>query len=253
MASRFVLLLALSTALAVPALAHADETPAPTAAQASVPEALLTGLAKHASSLEEMKRRGAFTFTGRMEALDGDGHASEVKEITMRSTPTSTPRERIVKVMRYVEDGKDKTAEAQAKADERRAKHRVSKGDKKANDLKLPFLPSEQARYTFSLVERDAANPSRVLIAFTPKVPAEDAFKGTAWVDEKEREVLSTGFSFSKNPTFVDHVHITMVFGLSTPLGRAPSQISFDGKGGFLFIRKHYRGSARITDPAIAF
>lgn len=213
-------------------------------------EALLTGLGRHAASLEEMKKRGAFTFSGHMESVDGDGKASDTKDITMRSTP-SGDGPRLVKVMRYVEDGKDKTAEAQSKADARRAKNKESKSAKKANDLKLPFLASEQARYTFSIAQRDAANPSRVLISFTPKVAAEDAVKGTAWVDETAKEVLSTGFSFSKNPTFVDHVHITIVFGLSTPLGRAPSQVSFDGQGGFLFVKKHYRGSANISDPAI--
>ena len=90
-------------------------------------------------------------------------------------------------------------------------------------------------------------------IGFTPKVPAENAIKGSAWVDEGEREVLSLGFSFSKNPTFVDHVEVKVIFGLPTELGRAPSQLSFDGRGGFLFIRKHYRGSATITEPSVVF
>ena len=253
MTSRLFALLALSAALAVPAFAHAeDATPPAVSSTTVVSETLLSGLGRHATSLEEMKKRGAFTFSGHMESVDGDGKASEVKDLTIRSTP-SNGGQRVVKVMRYVEDGKDKTVEAQTKADARRAKNKESKGDKKVKELKLPFLPTEQARYNFSVAQRDAANPSRILLAFTPKVAAEDAVKGTAWVDESAKEILSTGFSFSKNPTFVDHVNITIVFGLSTPLGRAPSQISFDGQGGFLFLRKHYRGSANISDPAIAF
>jgi len=31
-------------------------------------------------------------------------------------------------------------------------------------------------------------------------------------------------------------VYVTLTFGLSTPLGRAPSKITFDGRGGFLLI-----------------
>jgi hypothetical protein len=91
-----------------------------------------------------------------------------------------------------------------------------------------------------------------VRIAFVPKVPAENALKGSAWVEEKDREVLTIGFSLSKNPTFVDHVDVTIAFGMVTPLGRAPSRISFDGRGSFLFIRKHLRGSATLSEPRLA-
>jgi hypothetical protein len=164
--------------------------------------------------------------------------------------------DRITNVIRYTENGKDKTADAQKRATERRAK-RLGDPEKQAEerkkDLKLPFHANEQSRYVFSVVERDAAQPSHVRIAFSPKSPAENAIKGSAWVDENELEVLSIGFSFSKNPIFVDHVDIRIVFGLPTELGRAPSTLSFDGRGGFLFIRKHYRGTATLSDPRVAF
>ena len=244
--------LGLVLAVAPTSFAAADEVPV-TPATNGISEALMTGLAQHAQKVEDMKSRGAFTFSGRMEMLDDAGKPTEVKEMTMRSTPTGAPRDRIVKVMKYTEDGKDKTAEAQQKADARRAKHKIGKNEKMGNDLKLPFLASEQSRYIFSIAERDKKDPSRVLINFNPKTPAEDAIKGTAWVDENSKEVLTIGFSLSKNPTFIDHVNVQIVFGLPSALGRAPSAISFDGKGGFLFIHKHYRGSATITDPNVAF
>lgn len=221
-----------------------------------VPAELMAGLARHAARFEDMKKRGAFTMTGRMEEVDGDGHASDAKEIQLRSTPTPIPMDRITNVIRYTENGDDKTADAQRRASERRAK-RLKDPDRQAEerkkDLKLPFLASEQSRYVFSMLEHDAAQPSRVRVAFAPKMPAENAIKGSAWVDEKAGEVLSVGFSLSKNPTFVDHVEITIVFGLQTELGRAPSKVSFDGRGGFLFIRKHYRGTATLSQPALAF
>src|SRR5256885_7650162 len=105
---------AVSCAAVAPTIARADEVPA------SIDESLMKGLAKHATHVEEMKARGEFTLSGKMEALDGNGQPTETKELVMRSTPTSTPHDRVVKVVRYVEDGKDKTAEAQTKADERR-------------------------------------------------------------------------------------------------------------------------------------
>jgi hypothetical protein len=231
--------------------------PAPGAVPgAAVPDALMNGLARHAQRFEEMKRRGAFTMTGQMEEVDGDGKPSDTKEIQLRSTPTPAPMDRITNVIRFVENGKDETAAAQKRANERRAKSlkdpdRIEEQKKK--ELKLPFLTSEQPRYFFKVTERDAAQPSHVRISFQPKTPAENAIKGSAWVDENEREVLSMGFSLSKNPTFVDHVEITIVFGLPTELGRAPSKVAFDGRGGFLFIRKHYRGTATLSEPRVAF
>jgi hypothetical protein len=241
--------------LGAPRETRAD-LPVSTAAPTTVTDSLLLGLAQHAARFEDMKRRGAFTMSGKMEEVDGDGRASDTKEIVLRSTPTPAPMDRITNVLRYLENGKDKTADAQKRATERRIKRLKDpelQAEAKKKDLKLPFLASEQSRYVFTLAERDLKQPSRVRIAFVPKVPAEDAIKGSAWVDENEREVLSTGFSLSKNPTFVDHVEITIVFGLPTPLGRAPSKLSFDGRGGFLFIRKHYRGVATLSDPNVAF
>jgi len=239
--------------IAAPATARADEAPA-AAAPVAVSDALMAGLAQHGARFEDMKKRGAFTLSGRIEEVDGSGRGSDAKEILLRSTPTGAPRDRITQVVRYMEDGKDKTSEAQTKANERRAKRlKDPSTDDRGKDLKLPFLAAEQARYVFSVAERDPANAARVRIAFAPKKPAEDAIKGSAWVDENEREVLSMGFSFSKNPIFIDHVEVTIVFGMSTALGRAPSKLSFDGRGGFLFIRKHYRGTATLSDARVAF
>lgn len=243
--------------LGAPTSSHADDPGIANgaASAAALPDGLMAGLAQHASRFEDMKRRGAFTMMGHMEELDGDGKASETKEIVLRSTPTTTPMDRITKVIRYTENGEDKTADAQKKANDGRTKRlsnptRLEEMRKK--DLRLPFLAEEQARYVFSVAERDAAH-GRLRIGFVPKVPAENAIKGSAWVDEKEREVLSVGFSLSRNPTFVDHVEVAITFGMTTALGRAPSKIDFDGRGSFLFFKKHLRGTATLSEPRIAF
>jgi len=229
---------------------HAGRAEAPPVATSEALAPLLGRLARHATQFEEMKRRGSFTLSGRMEELDGKGQVDGTKEMVVRST--ATPSERLVEVIRYVEDGTDKTAEARKKAQKRRAERKAGKPDK-TKDMHLPFLASEQHRYVFTLLERDPANASRVRIGFKPLVVAETAFKGSAWVDESAGEILTMGFSPTKNPTFVDHIDITMRFDLSTPLGRAPSSVTFDARGGFLVIRKHYRGAATITDPRIGY
>lgn len=231
-----------------PGEARAD-APAPSATPVSQSElsALLVKLAEHAARFEQMKKRGSYTLTGKMEKLDGDAHVDETKEMIMRVVTSA--HDRRVEVVRYTEDGVDKTGEAQKKADDRRAERQTGKKDD-AKDLKLPFLRSEWQRYTFAIVERAAG---QVRIAFTPFVAEEDALKGSAWVDPVAGEVTSLGFSLSKNPTFVDHVEVKVRFDQHTSLGLAPSAVSFDFRGGFLFVHKHYRGSATITDQKLGF
>lgn len=232
-----------------PSISRAEE-PAPGAmATSPVPAALMTGLAAHAQKFEDMKKRGGFLFSGKLEEVEKDGQIGDTKEIVVRVTPRPDPASPITEVIKYLENGADKTDEAKKKAEERKAKPR--KKDDRNKDLHLPFLGSEQARYTFGLAEKSADGRARIV--FRPLEPAEDAIKGSAWVDEKTGEVLSMGFSFSKNPMFIDHVEIQIVFGMTTPLGRAPSQVAFDGKGGLLVIRKHYRGSATFSEPKVAY
>jgi hypothetical protein len=228
--------------------------PAPVRADGGDPtiEPLLARLEAHAAKFEAMKKRGSYTFSGRVDEVDGDGKASSTKEMVL-DVKAQANGDPISEIVRYTEDGKDKTSEAQEKAKKRRAegKKTSATNGRRMRDFHLPFLATERARYTFSLAERSNADPNQVRIAFVPKTPAEDAYKGSAWIDEKAGEVLSVGFSLSKNPTFVDHIDVTVEFGLPTTLGRAPSKIAFEAKGGFLVIKKRYKGSATITNPRV--
>ncbi len=213
-------------------------------AQAAALPSLLAGLADHAARFEQMKTRGSFTLRGHMDELDGDGHPSSTKDLVLRVEATSS--DPVTKIVHYAEDGKDKTAEARDEAAKKKRK-----GGGKKRPLHLPFLGSEQPRYTFSIAEHDPAVPTRVRVSFAPKTPAEDAFHGSAWVDTRDREVLSMGFSPSKNPTFVEHVDVTLLFGLRTELGRAPSKLTFEARGGILFFKMHVRGEATISDASV--
>jgi hypothetical protein len=240
----------------LPCAAHAEP---PRAAAAGVDTerlaALMPLLASYASRFEEMKRRGTFTLAGKLEELDGGGAATGTKEILVRSVATQVARTN--EIVRYLEDGADKTAEAREKAAKREAKPGAKK-----RDLRLPFLASEQARYRFGIAAEGGAvtsgasgtrGPSRLRVTFTPVTPAEDAFDGSAWVDAATGDVLTMGFSPSKTSMFVDHVDITIRFDLATPLGRAPSSVTFEASGGVLFFRKRVRGTGTISDPSLGF
>lgn len=243
----FVLSLAFACAMSSPA--HADPAPPPSAANTTlaVPSLapLLGKLGAHGERIEEMKKRGSYTLSGRIEQLDGDGAIDSWKNLVLRVTATgeSTPRSEVVS---YVEDGEDKTADAK-----KRAADRAKKKIDKKREFRVPFLPSEQPKYDFRVVGVDSKTPELIKIAFSAKTPSDDTWNGTAWVHQQDGEIERMTFGFSKRPTFVDEAEATLVFGTRTALGRAPSELRFDAKGGFLFIRRHYRGHATLTNAVL--
>ena len=101
-------------ALSVPGVPGAASADAPKAAPtvlAEVPAAVLAGLSVHAANFEKMKLRGGYTFDGKVEELDGAGHPSDTKEIKMRILPKRGEPLPLVDVIRYFENGEDKTTE----------------------------------------------------------------------------------------------------------------------------------------------
>ncbi len=215
---------------------------APGAAATDELAELLSRVGKHARRLEQMEKRASFLLRGHMEELDGEGKVDGTKRIVVRVT--AKPDERVTEILQYLEDGTDKTEEAR----EKQRKEKRDEDPKKK--FVLPFSPGVREAYVFSIEERDS---SRVRIAFTPRERAENRYAGSAWIDTTSGEILTMGFSPTKNPLFVDHVDIRVRFENSTPLGRAPSEISFEARGSLLVFKKHYRGAATLTDARISF
>jgi hypothetical protein len=215
--------------------------PLPARAQSLPLDDVLTKLELHAERFEKMKRKASYTLTGKMERVDGSGNVAETREMTVKVNGMAA------EVVRYVEDGLDKTADERSR---RGGNGRVSTG--RVSRMRLPFLASERPRYTFRIRELDANNPKRMLIEFRPKTPADDTASGTAWVDAIAGEVLTIRFSPTKRPRFVDNIDISIEFDSKTSLGRAPSKVTFEASGGFLFIRKRYRGTATISNTVVA-
>jgi hypothetical protein len=209
-------------------------------AQPPSPE-LMAKLAAQAAKFERMRTHASYAISGEMEQLDGDGHPSSVKQ--MLAHVLADGNEAQLFVDQYSEDGVDKTADAKKKEVERRSKR---KEDAK-KQIRIPTLAEEQPRYTFDIVEVDRADPTRVKLTFTPKEPDERTIEGSAWVDTRTGNAITAGFKFSKTSMFVDFVHVKVRFGADTPLGPAVSLVEFEGKGGILFLRKHFRGTARLS------
>src|ERR1041385_5566900 len=207
--------------------------------------ALMPKLSAWSARLESMLARAMFTISGHTEELDGDGHASDRKEGVFR-VDARGPRSH-VKVVRYTEDGEDKTAEA---------RERVQDGEKKRDkkpkgpdeELHMPFLATELPKYSFHIGETDPQVPTRVRVYFAAKHPAKNLGNGSAWVDMQTGDVLTMGVSPSKTSMFVDSIDVTIEFGETTPMGKGMSRVRFEARGGFLFFRKHVRGLAMFSN-----
>jgi hypothetical protein len=215
---------------------------APRAALAAAPAPdLMVRLAATAARVQPLIKRASYTVDGRMVTLDRDGNANSVKEMKARIESNGVDVKFLV--LRYVEDGEDKTADAQKKA---REKAQEPKKDKKP--LPIPLLAEEQGRYLFDQVEVDGRDPAVVRIAFVPKVPQDDTIEGSAWVDTRTAMLVSVGFKVSKPPMFVDYMHFTVEFGAPTEIGPAVSRVIADGEGGLLFFRKRFHAIATLSD-----
>jgi hypothetical protein len=215
-------------------------------ADAPSPE-LMTKLAAYAAQFEAQGNRASYTVEGRMDLLDSDGKVDSYKEAKAHVDANGgDPR---VTVIRFVEDGKDKTADAAAKARESDLKRKKKR--EQGHRLRMPVRADQQARYVFDQVETDASS-SRARVTFVPKTPAEDTFEGSAWVDTTAGTIISAGFKLSRTPMFVDFVHFSVEFGAQTSLGPAASKLTVEGEGGILFFRKHFVVKATLSDYRIA-
>jgi hypothetical protein len=226
--------------VAAPRVAHADVPP----------QDLMDKLAVHAAAFEAMRTRASCAFDGKLDDVDSDGKATSNKVLNARVEANGTLARFIV--IKYLEDGEDKTDDARKKARDAEEKRKAKTPEEREKEkVQMPFLASVRAKYTFDEVEVDRADASRVRIAFIPKAPTEQTIEGSAWVDTKAGTVLSAGFKMSKTPLFIDWIHFTIEFGESTPLGPAISKITTEGRGGILFFHKHFIGSATVSDYRI--
>jgi hypothetical protein len=238
--------LALALAAALVALA------APRDALAEPPSAeLMKRLATYAAGFDSMRTHASYAVEGKLESLDGDGKTDGVKEMRARVDADGTRTSFVV--LKYTEDGEDKTEDAREKARERTAeREKEKKADREKKEIKMPIAASEQPRYTFDVVETDKADPSRVRISFVPKVKEDNTIEGSAWVDQNAGTVVSAGFKLSRTTMWIDYVHVTVEFGAPTSLGPAVSKVALEGKGGVLFFRKKFRGEATLSNYRIA-
>ncbi|HEY1955968.1 MAG TPA: hypothetical protein VGH28_10145 [Polyangiaceae bacterium] len=206
---------------------------------------LMAKLGAYAERFEAMRKRASYVIDARLDSVDGHGQATSTKRGKARVD--SDGRDSKFSILEYFEDGKNETDEARRKQREREADAARHPAPAK-RAWRMPFHPGEQPRYNFDVVEIDPSDASHVRIAFVPKIKEDDTIEGSAWVDARTGTLISAGFKLSHPPTLVDAVNIRMSFGEQTALGPAPSHIEVEARGGFLFVRKRYRGEATLSN-----
>jgi hypothetical protein len=221
----------------------------PRYARAQVPDpALLANLANHADAFAEVVDRASYRLDEVTEELDGDGNVTTRETTRAHVDPGGKGSRETVEAS--TRNGKDATAEKQERVQDAAGKS----GDEDENELlscdklRMPFLRMEQPLYVFNLVGIDSADRSRVEISFTPRRPDEHTMEGAAWVDARSGTLISAGAKLSKPSGHIDWVHFTVEFGARTPLGPALSHVTFEAKGGLLFIHKHVRGEMIMSN-----
>jgi hypothetical protein len=206
---------------------------------------LMAKLAAASAGFEQLRKRATYAIDSRIETLDDDGRVTTVETRSAHVVREGTTTHLVV--VNATKDGKDWSEQARKSAREDAKDAR----DPKKRRPEIPFLASQQSRYIFDVVGADPNCPGHLRIAFTPKEPDVHSVEGSAWVDRNDGLFLSAGFKLSKPGMFVDYVLVTLEVGATTELGPAPSRITFEGKGGFLFVHKHIRGSAVLSDYKI--
>jgi hypothetical protein len=205
---------------------------------------LMAKLGQYAARFERQRTHASYAIEGRLELLEADGSPGSAKELWGHVEADGAAAR--LTVIRYLEDGKDKTEEGI-----REAREAAEKKKNKSHELKLPILAEEQARYIFDEAEIDPGDASRIRITFVPKERQEDTVEGSAWVDSVSGAPISAGFKLSRTSFFVDYVHFSVEFGALTALGPAVSKVNVEGKGGILFFRKRFRAVATLSEYSI--
>jgi hypothetical protein len=236
---RFALALAV-TGLAILGLAR------PAHAKPVSPE-LMAKLAAYAASFDALEKRASYRLDMKFEVLGSDGNAEATMDIGAKvDAPPGGVGEPKFTYTRFIEDGKDKTAEKQAETKSKKK----NAGDVDV-DLELPVEAAAQASYTFDETER-TEDGTRVKIQFTPLHPGKRTVEGSAWVDVETGAIVSASFRMSRTPMFVHYVHFIVEFGAVTALVPSISRMTVDGEFGFLFFKRRFRANATLSDYVLA-
>lgn len=193
-----------------------------------------------------------YSMTLHAEELDRKGNASSDETIEMRHAHANGKA--TDDLVRYERDGKDVTAEEQAKhkakVEKREAKRKDSAKKDDDPDFPSPFASKEQPKYTFTRLGPDPADASRVRIGFVPQKAADMLMKGEASVDAATGRIRSVTMAPAKMPAMVQQLAIEMEYQRGPDDLSLLSVLKIHGEAGVLFVKKRFRATTTFRDFA---
>jgi len=188
----------------------------------------------------------------RMEMLDGRGSAQSTEETWMKMSlgPDGKIKEELIK---QVKDGKVKNGpetKVEVRAGEGKKKDEKKEASISVSSNDNPFSPKVQGSVTAKRTAqlKTIFGKSCAGYEFTLSTKEGKTLSGTAWLEDPTGIPLEIQYTVRPLPAHVQRLS-TLVRYEATPEGAwRPREMVLEGSGGFLFIKKAYRGVIGFSD-----
>lgn len=197
---------------------------------------------------------GLTVFAGR--ETDGRGRARSSWEVTIRTTPDTegNPAQDIV---RYLENGKDVTAERRAKAARSEGGREGRQGAgggpfswNPSDPRQTPFHPSVQDRVSVRRKAEEALVEGRrcAPYSFEQRLDGKSLAKGTVWLDSADGVPVRLEATFEPLPLFVHRATLAVDFASGPEGSWLVRGFQATGEATFLLIRRAYTMDLQLGD-----
>lgn len=187
-----------------------------------------------------------------MEMLDGKGSAQSTEETWMKMSlgPDGKVKEDVIKQMK---DGKVKDG-PETKVETRTGEEK-KKGEKKGTSISIsssddPFSPKVQTSVSAKRIAQSKTILGKTCVGYEFTLTSKEGKtqSGIAWLEDPTGIPLEMQYTVHPLPPHVQHLSTTVRYE-STPEGAwHPQEMVMEGSGGFLFIKKAYRGVVHFSD-----
>jgi hypothetical protein len=188
----------------------------------------------------------------RMEMLDSQGSAQSTEETWMKMSlgPDGKIKENLIKQVKdgKVKNGPETKVETQAGEGKKRGEKKETSVSMSSNDN--PFSPKVQGSVAAKRTAQSKTILGKSCVGYEFKLSTKEGktLSGTAWLEDPTGVPLETKYTIRPLPPHVQRLS-TIVRYETTPEGAwHPQEMVMEGSGGFLFIKKAYRGIIRFSD-----
>ncbi len=184
----------------------------------------------------------------RTEVMNKKGKLEHVEESELRILPDEQGQVR-TEIVRVVKDGKDETAKARKKQRESEKKSSDRGGKHPFRTGRSPFLPEVQDSVQVQPLDSVAVIDSTRCAGFRfeEQVPGGRKIVGTAWLDVESGAPVVLEFEPRPFPKHVKAMRTRILYKSTGDGGWYPVEMVVSGEGGFLFVKKRFRSTIRLS------